>query len=258
MKMDRPLILLTNDDGIQAPGLRKLIEFVKPLGDIVVVAPDKPQSGMGHAITITSPLHLHKIRGAHDHPEYSCSGTPVDCVKLGIDKILHRKPDLLVSGINHGSNASINIIYSGTMSAALEGAMEGIPSIGFSLIDYAWDAPFDHAAPYVVSVVQGVLNNGLPEGVCLNVNFPSASRGDIKGLKVCRQAMAHWKEEFDQRKDPHGRDYYWLTGVFENNDHGEDTDEWALKNQYVSVVPVHFDFTAHHAIETIKNWKIDV
>jgi 5'-nucleotidase len=251
--MSKPLILITNDDGIQAPGLRQLVSFMLPLGDVVVVAPDKPQSGMGHAITITMPLHMHKLKVTNEHTEYSCSGTPVDCVKLGIDKILHRKPDLLVSGINHGSNSSVNIIYSGTMSAALEGAMEGVPSIGFSLVDYSWDADFSHTEAHVQAIARDVLKNGLPHSVCLNVNFPSATAGPIKGVKVCRQAMAHWKEEFDHRKDPHGRDYYWLTGVFENHDAGEDTDEWALKHQYASIVPVHYDFTAHNEIEELKN-----
>jgi 5'-nucleotidase len=252
--MSKPLILITNDDGIQAPGLRNLVNFMLPLGDVVVMAPDKPQSAMGHAITITMPLYLQKLRNSGDHDEYSCSGTPVDCVKLAIDKIMHRKPDLLVSGINHGSNASVNIIYSGTMSAALEGAMEGVPSVGFSLVEYGYDADFSHTEPFIRTICENILHEGLPKHTCLNVNFPGNSAEGIKGVKVCRQAMAYWKEEFDKRKDPHGRDYYWLTGVFENLDKGEDTDEWALANHYVSVVPVHFDFTAHKAIHIIDKW----
>lgn len=255
--MSKPLILITNDDGIQAPGLRCLVSYMLPLGDVVVVAPDKPQSGMGHAITITMPLYMHKLKMSNEHSEYSCSGTPVDCVKLAIDKILHRKPDLLVSGINHGSNSSVNIIYSGTMSAALEGAMEGVPSIGFSLLDYGWDADFSHTEKYIQNIARNVLSNGLPRGVCLNVNFPSATKGPIQGVQVCRQAMAYWKEEFDQRRDPHGRDYYWLTGVFENQDHGEETDEWALSQQKVAIVPVHYDFTAHKVIEQINKWDLN-
>jgi 5'-nucleotidase len=256
--MTRPLILITNDDGIEAPGLRSLVKFMLPLGEVVVVAPDKPQSAMGHAITIAMPLHLQKLKNSGDHDEYCCSGTPVDCVKLAIDKILHRKPDLLVSGINHGSNASINIIYSGTMSAALEGAMERVPSIGFSFVDYSYDSDFGKAEAYVRAIALNVLNNGLPEGICLNVNFPMNNEKNYKGVKVCRQAMAYWKEEFDQRKDPRGRDYYWLTGVFENPDKGEDSDECALANNYISIVPVHFDFTAHAAIAEINKWKYDV
>jgi 5'-nucleotidase len=258
MQMQKPLILITNDDGIQAPGLRNLVKFMLPIGEVIVVAPDKPQSGMGHAITITMPLHMHKLMKTNEHSEYSCTGTPVDCVKLAIDKILHRKPDLLVSGINHGSNASINIIYSGTMSAALEGAMEGVPSIGFSLIEYAYDADFSHTEKYVQKIAANVIENGLPKEVCLNVNFPGISSEPLKGVRICRQAMAHWKEEFDQRKDPHGRDYFWLTGVFENHDEGKDTDEWALANNYVSIVPAHFDFTAHKAISQINKWNFDV
>lgn len=252
--MEKPLILITNDDGILASGLRNLINFMLPLGEVVVVAPDKPQSGMGHAITITVPLHMHKLKKSNEHSEYSCSGTPVDCVKLAIDKILPRKPDLLVSGINHGSNSSINIIYSGTMSAAFEGAMEGVPSIGFSLMEDAYDADFSHTETLVRTISENFIKHGLPEGICLNVNFPSNKNGELKGVKVCRQAMAHWKDDFDQRTNPRGRDYYWLTGVFENMDKGEDTDEWALANNFVSVVPVHFDFTAHNAISLINKW----
>ncbi len=256
--MSKPLILITNDDSIHAPGLRNLIRFMLPLGEVVVVAPDKPQSGMGHAITITHPLYLQKLRTDASLVEYSCSGTPVDCVKIAIDKVLPRKPDLLVSGINHGSNSSINVIYSGTLSAALEGVMEGVPSIGFSLLDYSYDADFSPCEPYVQALARRVLHDGLPARTGLNVNFPSALAQGFAGVKICRQAMASWKESFDQRKDPHGKDYYWLTGVFENHDMGEDTDEYALARNYVSVVPVHYDFTAHHAIEQLKKWKLDV
>lgn len=253
----KPLILVTNDDGISAPGLKFLAETMCLLGEVVVVAPDKPQSGMGHAITITLPLRLQKIKTDHAFKEYFCTGTPVDCVKLAIDKVLHRKPDLLVSGINHGSNSSVNIIYSGTMSAALEGAMEHIPSAGFSLTEYAYNADFTHTRPYILSICRNILQNGIPAGTCLNVNFPP-NHSRLKGVKVCRQANAFWKEEFDERDDPHGKKYYWLTGVFENPDNGKDTDEWALSHHYVSIVPVHFDFTAHQAIPLIKKWKFDV
>lgn len=256
--MSKPLILITNDDGIQAPGLRHLVSYMLPLGNVVVVAPDKPQSGMGHAITISMPLHMHQLKNSTEHSEYSCSGTPVDCVKLAIDKLLPRRPDLLVSGINHGSNSSINIIYSGTMSAAIEGAMEGVPSIGFSLLDFSYDADFNPAKPFIQAISRKVMEEGLPKGTCLNVNFPSVKDIPIKGMKICRQAMAAWKEEFDQRKDPHGRDYFWLTGIFENHDLEPDTDEWALANHYVSVVPVHYDFTAYQALQQIKNWNLDV
>lgn len=245
---DRPVILVTNDDGITAPGLHALVDAVKGLGDILVVAPDSPQSGMGHAITLNRPLRLDKVDVHGEHDWYQCSGTPVDCVKLAIDKLLHFKPDLCVSGVNHGSNSSINVIYSGTMSAAMEGAIEGIPSAGFSLLNYSLDADFTAAKAVARKVAQNIIANGLPTGSLLNVNIPALPLDQIKGMRVCRQAAAKWQEEFDERLDPNRRKYYWLTGKFVNLDRGEDTDEHALSNGYVSVVPVSFDFTAHHAI----------
>ena len=255
---NRPLILVTNDDGITAPGLRTLISIMKAIGDVVVVAPDSPQSGMGHAVTINSTLYVEKvIIDDGDQDEYSCSGTPADCVKLAVREVLKRKPDLCVSGINHGSNSSINVIYSGTMSAALEAGIEGIPAIGFSLLDYNWNANFDHSAPFVKTIAENVLKHGLPYGVVLNVNLPNIARHAIKGIKICRQAKANWVEEFDKRTNPMGREYYWLAGKFVNLDHGEDTDEWALANGYVSVVPVQFDLTAHHAIQRLNTWNFN-
>jgi len=255
---NKPLILVTNDDGISAPGIRALIEVMKELGDVVVVAPDSPQSGMGHAITINSTLHIEKvIIDDGDQPEYSCSGTPADCVKLARNEILDRKPDLCVSGINHGSNSSINVIYSGTMSAALEAGIEGIPAIGFSLLDYNYNANFEASKPFVRKITENVLKHGLPNDVVLNVNIPNLKKQDIKGVKVCRQARANWEEEFDKRKTPQGKDYYWLTGKFVNLDGGEDTDEWALENGYISVVPVQFDLTAHHSIQQLNTWKLN-
>ncbi|GAA3578530.1 5'/3'-nucleotidase SurE [Snuella lapsa] len=254
----RPLILITNDDGINAPGIRMLITIMNTIGDVVVVAPDSPQSGMGHAITLDSTLYVRQVKlGNNSQPEYSCSGTPADCVKLAIREILDRKPDLCVSGINHGSNSSINVIYSGTMSAAIEAGIEGIPAIGFSLLDYKWHADFEACKPYVKKITEEVLKNGLPEGIILNVNIPNISGHNIKGIKVCRQAKANWVEEFDKRKNPQGKDYYWLTGKFVNLDHGEDTDEWALENGYVSVVPTQFDLTAHYYIQNLNNWNLN-
>ncbi|MDC0249299.1 5'/3'-nucleotidase SurE [Flavobacteriales bacterium] len=252
--MKRPLILVTNDDGISAPGIRNLIRIMNDFGDVVVVAPDAPQSGMGHAITIEATLRCDKVV-IDDGPqkEYACSGTPVDCVKLAVNKLLDRKPDLCVSGINHGSNSSINVIYSGTMSAAVEGSLEGIPSIGFSLLDYAHNADFSEAEIYIRKVTKSVLRNGMDRGVSLNVNFPkTVDSMPIKGIKVCRQANANWEEEFDKRIDPKGRTYYWLTGQFVNYDKGTDTDEWALANHFVSVVPVQFDVTAYPAISSLN------
>lgn len=254
----KPLILVTNDDGITAPGIRALISVMKEIGEVVVVAPDSPQSATGHAITINSTLFINKIDiDPEIETEYSCSGTPVDCVKFAVNEILKRKPDLCVSGVNHGSNSSINVIYSGTMSAAVEAGIEGIPAIGFSLLDYNWNADFEPIKASIKKITLEVLENGLPEGVILNVNFPKLKEKDIKGIKICRQAKAMWQERFDKRQTPHGRDYYWLTGEFINMDNGEDTDEWALEHGYISVVPVQFDLTAHHAMQTLNSWKLN-
>jgi len=255
--MAKPLILVTNDDGILAPGIRALIDVMKEIGEVVVVAPDSPQSAMGHAITINNTLKLEKVKIDKElELEYSCSGTPVDCVKIAINEILKRKPDLCVSGINHGSNSSINVIYSGTMSAAVEAGIEGIPAIGFSLLDYSWDANFEPIKTYIKQIALEVLKKGVPEGVILNVNFPKLSQEEIKGVKICRQAKAMWQEEFDKRTNPQGKEYYWLTGKFVNLDKGTDTDEWALENGYISIVPVQFDLTAHHAIQQLNSWEL--
>ena len=249
---------MTNDDGITAPGIRKLIEVMNQIGEVVVVAPDSPQSAMGHAITINSPLHFTQIDVEQGtHREYSCSGTPADCVKLAVNEILGRKPDLCVSGINHGSNSSINVIYSGTMSAAVEAGIEGIQAIGFSLLDYRRSADFDAIGNYVKKITLSSLENKIPPNVVLNVNFPKLKEEEIKGIKICRQAKAYWVEEFDKRTNPMGLDYYWLTGKFVNEDKGGDTDEWALTNGYISVVPVEFDLTAHHAIQQLNSWNFE-
>lgn len=256
MTGNKPLILISNDDGITAPGIKALIEVMTELGDVLVVAPDKPQSAMGHAITINQPIRLTEVHVYPGISSYQCSGTPVDCVKLAIDKLLPRKPDLMVSGINHGSNASINVIYSGTMSAAVEAAIDGMPAIGFSLCDYAWDADFESIKPYIKKIAQETLKRGLPYGTLLNVNLPVPASGQIKGIKICRQAQAKWKEDFDQRIDPFGRNYYWMTGKFINMDKGEDTDQWALENDYVSVVPTMFDLTDHQRIGLINQWNL--
>jgi 5'-nucleotidase len=254
----KPLILVTNDDGISAPGIRALISVMKEIGEVVVVAPDSPQSATGHAITINSTLFINKIDIDPDvEQEYACSGTPVDCVKFAVNEILKRKPDLCVSGVNHGSNSSINVIYSGTMSAAVEAGIEGIPAIGFSLLDYNWNADFEPVMPFIKKIAQQVLENGLPDGVILNVNFPKLEEKDIKGIKVCRQAKAMWVESFDKRTNPMGREYYWLGGKFVNLDNGEDTDEWALANGYISMVPVQFDLTAHHAMQVLNGWELN-
>jgi 5'-nucleotidase len=254
----RPTILVTNDDGITAPGIAALVAAVKPFGNVVVVAPDSPQSGMGHAVTIAKPLRLDPVQVFKGIPCYQSSGTPADCVKLAVSKVLHQKPDLVVSGINHGSNSSINVIYSGTMSAAVEAAIEGIPAVGFSLINYSHQADMSTAGKIARQIVKKMLADPLPQGVLLNVNIPYLSEDKLKGIRVCRQAMAKWEEEFDERVDPNGRKYYWLTGKFRNYDKGDDTDEWALANGFVSVVPVHFDLTAHEVLGRLKNWETHV
>ncbi|QQU00291.1 5'/3'-nucleotidase SurE [Myroides odoratus] len=255
--MQKPLILVTNDDGITAPGIRALIDVMKEIGEVVVVAPDSAQSGMGHAVTINNTLTLEKVQiDAELEHEYACSGTPVDCIKIALGQILDRKPDLCVSGINHGSNSSINVIYSGTMSAALEAGMSGIPAIGFSLLDFSWNADFEQVRTFVKKITTQALEKGIPKEVVLNVNFPRLQTDEIKGIKVCRQAKAVWIEDFDKRLSPNGKEYYWLKGEFVNQDKGEDTDEWALRNGFISIVPVHFDLTAHHAINRINNWEL--
>lgn len=255
-KKDKPVILITNDDGVTAPGIRNLVEAVRDLGKIVVVAPDKPQSGMGHAITIGSPLRLSPVNTFEGVEAYQCTGTPVDCVKLAVDKVLHRKPDLCLSGINHGANHSINVIYSGTMSAAVEAAIESIPSIGFSLLDYSIEADFTAARQYARIIVEKMLVTKLDKHTVLNVNFPSVQPELIKGIRICRQAYAKYEEDFIERMDPHGRRYYWLTGEFVNFDKGKDTDVWALANNYVSVVPVQFDLTNYVLKSKLeKQWQ---
>ena len=253
MNEKRPLILVVNDDGIFAPGIKALISFVKSFGEVIVVAPDKAQSGMGHAITMNKPLRLNKYGYIQGVEAYSCSGTPVDCIKFGT-KVLakNRKIDLVVSGINHGLNSSINVIYSGTMSAALEGALEGVPSVGFSLDNHSFEADFLPYEKIVNSVVQFLLNKPRKKRNCLNVNIPNVPVEELNGMKICRQAKAYWNERFVKRIDPFGKSYYWLTGDFIYLDEGEDTDIWALKNNYVSVVPTQFDLTDYNGITNLK------
>ena len=254
--MKKPLILVTNDDGITAPGLRTLIHVMNKIGKVVVVAPDSPQSGMGHAITISDTLYSKKEK-IDDGPqeEYSISGTPADCVKFAIREILDRKPDLCVSGINHGANSSINVIYSGTMSAAVEAGIEGIKSIGFSLLDYSWDADFKPCEDYIEKICLNVLKQE-KQNLILNVNFPSKTK-KFKGVKVCRQAKGYWKDTYDKRVSPLGKEYYWLTGNFINQDNDKETDEWALDHGYISLVPISYDMTSYSDLDKIKNWKLN-
>ena len=250
--MKKPLILVTNDDGMFAPGIKALVNITKTFGEVVVVAPDSPQSGQGHAITIEHPIRLNLVDLFGDHIKaYECSGTPVDCVKLAKNVLLKgREIDLCVSGINHGSNASINIIYSGTMSAAMEASLEGIPSIGFSLLNYSFDADFSQCTEYLRHIIQNVLDQGMMDCQLLNVNIPDLSKNDIKGIKVCRQGPGRWEEEFMQGTDPRGQHYYWLTGKFTIDDHSPDTDIHALSEGYISIVPSHHDLTAYPSLKT--------
>ena len=251
----RPQILVCNDDGITARGIRTLAMAASAFGDVTVVAPDSPQSGMGHAITIGEPLRLYKEDFEGGIPAWACSGTPADCVKLATG-ILKVKPDLLISGINHGPNYSISVVYSGTLSAAMEGSIEGIPSVGFSLCDYAHDADFSASKEIASFMIERALTHAMPPGTLLNVNIPNLPLKEIKGIKVTRQAIGRWVEEFDERMDPYGQKYYWLTGKFHQDDEGEDTDTWALNNGYVSVCPVEHDLTAHHSIPLLHKWDL--
>ena len=256
MTKKKPLILVTNDDGYQSKGIKSLVEGILGLGEVVVVAPDGPRSGMSSAITAIHPIR-YSLRRKDEEKEltvYTCTGTPVDCIKLGISEILDRKPDLVVSGINHGLNSAIAVVYSGTMGAAIEGCIFGIPSIGFSVADHSPNANFEQSIKVVRAISAQVLREGLPEGVCLNVNVPSMNM--VKGIKVCAQTKGKWEKEFNKSKDGAGRDVYWLTGEFENAEpQNEHSDEWALRNGYVSVVPVKIDMTAYETIPALKEWE---
>jgi len=256
--MSRPLILLTNDDGYNAKGLSSLLNAVKVYGDILIVAPDRPQSGMGHAITVNEPIRCFKTDFFTGFNAYCCTGTPVDCVKMGIYLLEGRIPDIIISGINHGSNVSTNILYSGTMSAAVEGALEGIPSIGFSLTNYSADADFTTSMKIVQHITETVIKNGIDKGTCLNVNIPDQPYSKIKGVKVCRQGRAFWDDTFDKRTDPLGKDYYWLTGSFASKEDAKDTDVYFLENNYVTVVPTQFDMTCHNSVMELKNWDLEL
>lgn len=252
----KPLILVTNDDGFTAPGIKTLVEVVGEMAELLIVAPDKPQSGMGHAITVNAPLRMVHTDYFGKHEAYYCSGTPVDCVKLGMYHLGDRRPDLIVSGVNHGSNVSTNVLYSGTMSAAVEGALEGIPSIGFSLCDHDWEADFQPTKLYIHKIVTKALTEGIEKGVCLNVNIPKLAKSKIKGVRICRQARAYWDDTFDERMDPLKKKYYWLTGSFHNHDKGNEADMVALEEGYVTIVPTQYDMTAHHLIGTLNEWEL--
>lgn len=246
--------MISNDDGIQAKGLAELVDVAREFGDVLVVAPDTSRSGMSMAITVDLPIRIKKIKSFDSYEAYSCTGTPVDCIKIALDKLFDHEPDLILSGINHGSNSSVSVHYSGTMGAIIEGCMHEIPSIGFSLCDYHPDADFLQMKDSVRQIISETLKNGLPKGTCLNVNAPKEVP---KGIRICRQGYGRWVEEFDQRKDPHGQDYYWITGYYLNLDNGSiDTDNHALAEGYISIVPILTDMTNHKAIESLNNWSL--
>jgi 5'-nucleotidase len=248
------LILITNDDGYASKGLRTLVEVAKEFGEVVVVAPDGPRSASSHAITMNTPLRLHHYHTDDDGTRYfRTNGTPCDCVKLGLRVVLRDRPaDLVLSGINHGSNSSVSLIYSGTMGAAVEATLSHVPAIGFSLLDYHADADFTAARHYVRLILQEMLRHPFTDEASLNVNIPNVPLQAIKGVKVTRQAKGYWQEEMVERTDPYGGKYYWLTGRLEITDNGEDTCEWALQHNYVSVQPVQNDFTHHAFIPQLK------
>ena len=248
------LILITNDDGYASKGLRTLVEVAKEFGEVVVVAPDGPRSATSHAITMNTPLRLHHYHTDDDGTCYfRTNGTPCDCVKLGLRVVLKDRPaDLVLSGINHGSNSSVSLIYSGTMGAAVEATLSHVPAIGFSLLDYRPDADFTAARHYVRLILQEMLRHSFTDEASLNVNIPNVPLEAIKGVKVTRQAKGYWQEEMVERTDPYGGKYYWLTGRLEITDNGEDTCEWALQHNYVSVQPVQNDFTHHAIIPQLK------
>jgi 5'-nucleotidase len=254
--MSELLILITNDDGYSSKGIKALINAVKNLGKILIVAPDSPQSGMGHAISVNKPIRCYKTNFFDSVEAYCCTGTPVDCIKMGLYLLKDKKPDLILSGINHGSNVSTNILYSGTMSAAVEGALSGIPSVGYSLTDYSDDADFQYSEKIVQIISKKIIKEGLKKGTCLNVNIPNIKENQIKGIKVCRQGRAFWDDTFDHRKDPLGKDYYWLTGSFSSKEQAIDTDINYLENNYVTIVPTQFDMTCHDSVDELKKWKL--
>lgn len=248
----KPVILVTNDDGFQSKGIAALVEVAQEFGRVVMVAPSEGQSGQSHAITVKLPLRLHRIK-LDNIERYACNGTPVDCVKLAFNQLFKGQPDLILSGINHGSNTAEAVFYSGTMGATIEGCIYGIPAIGFSLTDYSHDADFSAAKKYVRQIISEALKGGIEKDTCWNVNIPAVPESEIQGIKVCRQNRGFWKEEFERRQDPNGHDYFWLTGVYHNTEpESTDTDEWAIQHQYVTVVPVHCDLTHYKSMQKLQ------
>jgi 5'-nucleotidase len=255
MKNEKPLILISNDDGYMAKGINELIKYLRPLGDLVVMAPDSPRSGMACAITADRPVKYALIKKEPGLTVYKCSGTPADCIKLAKFAVLDRQPDLVIGGINHGDNAAVNVHYSGTMGVAIEGCLSGVPSIGFSICDHNHDADFEPTAEFIRRITQKVIEDGLPKGICLNVNFPVCP--EIKGVRICRQTVGQWTHEWARRSHPNGGEYFWLTGDFENHEpEDEDTDNWALNHDYAAITPTKVDVTAYEMIDQLKGWNL--
>jgi len=247
MKKEKPLILLSNDDGVNAKGLNELIRALRGLGEIIVMAPDGPRSGASGSITSEHPVRYYKVREEEDLTVYKCSGTPV---------VPHR-PDVVIGGINHGDNSAVNVHYSGTMGVVIEGCLKGIPSIGYSLCNHLADADFSALLPYIRRITEEVLEHGLPAGICLNVNFPDVA--EFKGVRICRQTNGTWEKEWKVCTHPRGGEYYWLTGQFVNHEpEAVDSDHWALNHGYVAITPTQIDVTAYSIIKDLKNWKLDV
>lgn len=254
--MKRPLILVSNDDGVQAKGLNELISMLHPLGDVIVMAPDSPRSGSACSLTVSSPVKYQLVHNEDGLLIFKCSGTPADCVKLALDSVLDVRPDIIIGGINHGDNSAVNVHYSGTMGVVLEGCMKGIPSIGFSLCNHNPDADFTPTSPYIRRITEEVLKRGLPEGICLNVNFPDTPF--YRGIKVCRQTKGAWEQEWAKRNHPRGGCYFWLTGEFVEHEQGEDSDHWALNHDYVAITPTKIDVTAYEMMEEMKHWNLNL
>ena len=257
MEIKRPLLLISNDDGYQAKGLQDLVEMISDYGDIIVCAPDDARSGYSCAFSATIPLRLHQ-RECRDGVEvWSCNGTPIDCVKIALAELCPRRPDMIIGGINHGDNASVNAHYSGTMGVTLEGCMKYIPSVAFSLCDHREDADFEPLRPLIHEIIQRVLHEGLPLGVCLNVNFPLLEESGYKGVRVCRMAKGTWGQEVTKCHHPRGYDYWWMVGSYTNDEpEAEDTDNWALTHGYVAITPTQIDITAYQAMDKIKSWGL--
>ena len=254
---NKPLILISNDDGVSAKGINELIKALEGLAEIIVMAPDGPRSGASGSITSETPIKFTLIKKEKDLTIYKCNGTPVDCIKLALHAVVPRNPDIIVGGINHGDNSSIYVHYSGTMGIVIEGCLKGIPSIGFSICDHSHDANFEPSLPYIRKIVKNVLTHKLPMGICLNVNFPDTP--EYKGVMICHQTKGIWENEWKTSVHPRGGEYFWLTGNYKNLEtENNKTDHWALDNGYIAITPTQIDVTAYHFIDNLKKWDFEL